>query len=42
MEKPWGSNPAFHADFKGSHCGGYPFFWLCRLPEVRTLEENVG
>ena len=28
VEKRWGSNPAFHAEFKGSHASGYPFFWV--------------
>ena len=28
VEKAWGSNPAFHAEFKGSHASGYPFFWV--------------
>ena len=37
MEKPWGSNPGFHLDFKGSHSGGYLFF---ALPDWRTLKEG--
>ena len=37
MERAWGSNPAFHAEFKGSHSGGCPFF--CGLV-AGELEET--
>ncbi len=42
MEKAWGSSPGLHADCKGSHSGGYPFFFSAgREPLWRVIRAEL-